>query len=43
MINEQDGVGPHVRFFVDGKQEFDLAKPLRSADEVVIVQALSGG
>jgi len=34
---------PHVRFFVNGKQVFDLSKPLRSTDEVVIVQALSGG
>jgi len=43
MINEQDGMRPHVRFFVNGKQVFDLSKPLRSTDEVVIVQALSGG
>ena len=43
MINEQDGMRPHVRFFVDGKQVFDLSQPLRRADEVVIVQALSGG
>jgi molybdopterin converting factor small subunit len=43
MINEQDGMRPHVRFFVNGKQVFDLSQPLRSTDEVVIVQALSGG
>jgi molybdopterin synthase sulfur carrier subunit len=43
MINEQDGMRPHVRFFVDGKQVFDLSQPLRSTDEIVIVQALSGG
>ena len=43
MINEQDGMRPHVRFFVDGTQVFDLSQPLRSTDEVVIVQALSGG
>jgi molybdopterin synthase sulfur carrier subunit len=43
MINEQDGMRPHVRFFVDGKQVFDLSQPLHCADEVVIVQALSGG
>lgn len=43
MINEQDRTRPHVRFFVNGKQAFDLSQPLHLADEVVIVQALSGG
>ena len=43
MINEQDGMRPHVRLFVNGQQVFDLSQPLRSTDEVVIVQALSGG
>jgi len=43
MINEQDGMRPHVRFFVNGKQVFDLSQPLRLSDEIVIVQALSGG
>jgi len=43
MINEQDRTRPHVRFFVNGKQVFDLSQPLHLADEIVIVQALSGG
>jgi molybdopterin synthase sulfur carrier subunit len=43
VINEQDGMRPHVRLFVNGQQVFDLSQPLRSTDEVVIVQALSGG
>jgi len=43
MINEQDRMRPHVRFFVNGDQVFDLSLPLRPDDEVVIVQALSGG
>ncbi len=43
MINEQGATRPHVRFFVNGKQAFDLSQPLRLSDEVVIVQALSGG
>jgi molybdopterin converting factor small subunit len=43
MIDEQDRMRPHVRFFVNGEQVFDLARPLRPADEVQIVQALSGG
>ena len=43
MINEQDRMRPHIRFFVNGDQVFDLARPLRPDDEVFIVQALSGG
>jgi len=43
MIDEQDRMRPHVRFFVNGAQTFDLSRPLRSTDEVLIVQALSGG
>jgi sulfur-carrier protein len=43
MINEQDSMRPHVRFFVNCNQVFDLSQPLHPTDEVVIVQALSGG
>ena len=43
MIDEQERMRRHVRFFVNGDQVFDLAQPLRPTDEVVIVQALSGG
>ena len=43
MIDEQERMRRHVRFFVNGDQVFDLAQPLRATDEVVIVQALSGG
>jgi molybdopterin converting factor small subunit len=43
MIDEQDRMRRHVRFFVNGDQVFDLSQPLRPRDEVVIVQALSGG
>ena len=43
MIDKQDRMRRHVRFFVNGDQVFDLARPLRPTDEVVIVQALSGG
>ncbi len=43
MIDEQDRMRPHMRFFVNGEQVFDLARPLRSGDELQIVQALSGG
>ena len=43
MIVEQDRMRPHMRFFVNGVATFDLARPLRPADELQIVQALSGG
>jgi hypothetical protein len=33
----------HVRFFVNDRQTFDLAQPLAETDELLIVQALSGG
>jgi molybdopterin converting factor small subunit len=43
MIDEQENMRRHVRFFVNGRQAFDLAQPLEQADELCIVQALSGG
>lgn len=43
VVNEQGRARPHMRIFVNGKSEFDLSRPLAASDEVVIVQALSGG
>jgi len=43
MIDEQDRIRPHIRIFVNGRQVRDLSQPLDAADEIVIVQALSGG
>ncbi|MEW6331437.1 MAG: MoaD/ThiS family protein [Pseudomonadota bacterium] len=43
VIDEQDRMRPHMRFFVNKVQVFDLTHPLRPADSVVLVQALSGG
>ncbi len=43
MIDEQDRMRRHIRFFVNGAQTFDLSRPLHATDEVAIVQALSGG
>ena len=43
VIDEQDRLRPHMRFFLNGEQVFDLARPLEPSDEVQIVQALSGG
>jgi molybdopterin converting factor small subunit len=42
-VDEQERARPHVRFFVNGEQVFDLTRPLRPYDAVVIVPALSGG
>jgi molybdopterin converting factor small subunit len=43
VIDEQDKMRAHMRFFVNGEQVFDLAHALRPADAVQLVQALSGG
>ena len=43
MVNEADELRPHMRIFVNGAAIRDLALPLSTADEVVILQALSGG
>ena len=43
MIDEQDRIRRHIRIFVNGAQVRELSQPLRAIDEVVIVQALSGG
>jgi sulfur-carrier protein len=43
MIDEQNRIRRHIRFFVNGEQTFDLAQPLGPTDELIIVQALSGG
>ncbi|WP_291991985.1 MoaD/ThiS family protein [Candidatus Accumulibacter sp. ACC003] len=43
MIDEQQQMRPHVRFFFDGEPLHELSQPLRSDGELIIVQALSGG
>jgi sulfur-carrier protein len=43
MIDEQDKMRPHIRFFVNGEQVVDMTRPLRPGDALYIVQALSGG
>lgn len=43
VIDEQDRMRGHMRFFVNGEQVFDLNHVLRPNDEVFLVQALSGG
>jgi molybdopterin converting factor small subunit len=43
VIDEQNRMRRHVRFFINGEQVFDLAHPLAPTASVQIVQALSGG
>ncbi|HEY6578610.1 MAG TPA: MoaD/ThiS family protein [Rhizomicrobium sp.] len=43
IVDEQDAMRPHIRFFVNGAQMFDVSHALHPGDEVQIVQALSGG
>jgi len=43
VIDEQDKMRPHMRFFVNGDQVLDIRKALQATDIVHIVQALSGG
>ena len=43
IIDEQDGIRPHVRFFVNHEQVRRLDTALAPGDEVHIFQALSGG
>ena len=43
IVDEQDGLRPHVRFFVNKEQVKGLDVALSPSDEVHIFQALSGG
>jgi sulfur-carrier protein len=43
VIDEQEQMRPHMRFFVNGEQVLDLRQALAPGDEVQLVQALSGG
>lgn len=43
MIDEQGRVRRHIRIFVNGETADDLSRAMQPDDDVVIVQALSGG
>ena len=43
VVDEQDRLRPHVKFFLNGKQVVRLDTALAPTDEVHIFQALSGG
>jgi len=43
VVDEQDRIRPHMRFFVDGELATELGRRLEAAQSVQLVQALSGG
>ena len=43
MVDEQGRIRRHMRVFLNGETADDLGEPISAADEVVIMQALSGG
>jgi len=43
VVDEQGGLRPHMRVFVNGAQVRELAISLAPTDEVQLIQALSGG
>ena len=43
VIDEQGRLRRHMRFFVNGVAVFDRATVLQPTDELILVQALSGG
>lgn len=43
IIDEQDRIRRHIRFFVNGELAAELDHRLGADDEVMIVAALSGG
>jgi sulfur-carrier protein len=43
VVDEQGAIRPHIKLFVDGELARELAAPVASARELMIVGALSGG
>ena len=43
MIDEQGRIRKHMKVFLNGESERDLDVPVGESDEIVIMQALSGG
>ncbi|HKA40038.1 MAG TPA: MoaD/ThiS family protein [Burkholderiales bacterium] len=43
IVSEQDRIRRHIRIFVNLEEVRSLTAPLRPADELMIVGALSGG
>ena len=43
IVDEQGSIRPHIKIFLDGELARDLKTTTRSARELMIVGALSGG
>jgi molybdopterin synthase sulfur carrier subunit len=43
VVDEQDRLRPHVRFFINGCDTREIAAALGEGDRIYIVGALSGG
>ncbi|TPW18677.1 MAG: sulfur transfer protein ThiS [Elusimicrobia bacterium] len=43
IVDEQDGIRPHIRFTINEEIVASLGAPLRPDDEVAIIMAFSGG
>jgi len=43
VIDEQDRIRPHIRFFVNAKLAASVGQQVAPADQVQIICALSGG
>ena len=43
IVDEQDRIRPHIRFFVNGEAATSLRRQLAEQDDFIIVAALSGG
>jgi molybdopterin synthase sulfur carrier subunit len=43
VVDEQDRIRRHIRIFENGTQARDIDFALNRSDEIIIVQALSGG
>ncbi len=43
IVDEQDRIRPHIKFFVGGRLARDIGHPVGPDDTVKIVGALSGG
>ena len=43
VVDEQGRLRPHMKIFVNRESVRDLTSPITDADEITIMQALSGG
>lgn len=43
VVDEQDGLRPHIRVTVNSEVISDLSATLKTNDEVALIQAFSGG